>query len=143
MTSVNTELKNFSHSIGQNWYHLVLIPKYRYPVFKNEHQHKLCCEAIDIVCKRHSITLFAKEVMDDHVHLFVSCPPDCSIRKMAQLLKGGTSHYIRSMRPSLRKYKALWHRGFMYRSVGNVSAETVKKYIQNSNSWTGCQRKLI
>ena len=145
MNSANSpELKRFGHSIGQNWYHVVLIPKRRYPVFAQDHQRRLGVEAIEWICDRHSIEIFTKELMDDHVHLFVSCPPNFSIRKMIQIIKGGTSYYIRRKHPPLKKYKALWSKGFMYRSVGNVSAQIVDRYIRNSNQWTGSnQKKLI
>ena len=143
MNSENSSLKTFSHNLGQNWYHLVMIPRCRYAVFKSMYQHKLMCDAIDLICQRHKISLFAKEVMDDHVHLFVSCPPDFSIRKMIQIIKGGTSYYVRSAHPSLRKYPALWSRGCMYRSVGAVSAEVVKRYIANSNHWQEDQKTLL
>ena len=144
MNSVNSELKMFAHSVGQNWYHVVLIPKNRYPIFAQEHQRNLALEAIDWICANHKVDLFAKEVMDDHVHLFVSCPPDYSIRKLVQIIKGGSSYYIRNKQPSLKKYKALWSKGFMYRSVGAVSADKIKNYIKHSNQWIcSRQRKLI
>tara|TARA_Y100000310_G_C20131657_1_gene556123 strand:- start:80 stop:517 length:438 start_codon:yes stop_codon:yes gene_type:complete len=144
MSSGNsTELKRFAHSIGQNWYHVVLIPKGRYPVFAQGYQRSLANQSIDWICDRHNIDLFTKEVMEDHVHLFVSCPPDYSIRKLIQTIKGGTSYYIRKNHPPLKRYKALWSKGYMYRSVGNVTAKTVKKYIEESNNWVGgVQRKL-
>jgi len=133
MTSVSSEIKRFRHNVGQNWYHVVITTKYRYPVFEQDHQRDLVIEGIKLVCANHNIDLFTLEVMPDHVHLFVSCPPDHTIRKLVQLIKGGSSYYVRSNHPSLRKYKALWSRGSMYRSVGNVSAKIVKRYIENSN----------
>lgn len=137
MSSGNSvELKKFSHSVGQNWYHIVLIPRARYPVFRDEYQRGLAIKAIDWICFRHKLDLFAKEVMDDHVHLFISCPPDYSIRKLIRLVKGGTSFFIRRNHPALKKYPALWSKGAMYRSVGSVSAELVKTYIEQSNHWT-------
>jgi len=137
-------LKKFAHSIGQNWYHVVLIPKSRYPVFRQDYQRKLMMSAIEWVCKNHNINLFESEVMDDHVHLFISCPDNYSIRKLIQIIKGATSYYVRSKHPQLRRYKSLWSRGAMYRSVGNVSAEIVEKYIKSSNVWMDSfQRKLI
>lgn len=143
MNSVSSDIKRFSHSIGQNWYHVVLVPKARFPVFQWIETRKVADEAIEWVCKRHNIDLFTKEVMPDHVHLFVSCPPDYSIRKMFRILKGGSSYYIRKNYPSLKKYKHLWNRGTMYRSIGSVSAETVKYYIEKSNNWEKTkQRKL-
>jgi putative transposase len=135
MNSGSSTLNMFAHNIGQNWYHLVLIPKYRNPVFRQKHQHDLMEQAILWICKRHSIDLFAKEVMDDHVHLFVSCPPHFSVRRMIQTIKGGTSYYIRYKHPPLKYYKTFWSRGAMYRSVGAVNADVVKRYIGNSNHW--------
>jgi putative transposase len=115
MDSESFDLKNFSHNLGQNWYHVVLISKYRYPIFRQEHQRALALDALDWICKRHKIDLYTKEVMDDHVHLFVSCPPEYSIRKMIQLIKGGSSYFIRRNHPSLKRYEHLWSRGSMYR----------------------------
>jgi putative transposase len=143
MISESSELKRFAHSVGQNWYHVVLIPKSRYPVFAQEHQRDLAIKAIGWICSRHSIEIYAKEVMDDHVHLFISCPPDYSIRKLVQIIKGGTSYYIRSHHPSLKKYKAFWSKGFMYRSVGNVSAKIVERYIKFSNNWISSKQKKL
>jgi len=136
MSSVNSEIKRFAHSVGQNWYHIVIVPKGRFPVFQWKETKEVAEKAFDEVCQKHNIDLFTKEVMPDHVHLFVSCPPDYSIRKLFRILKGGSSFLIRKNYPSLKKYPHLWNRGTMYRSIGNVSAETVKHYIEKSNSWS-------
>ena len=144
MNSENSpELKRFTHSVGQNWYHIVITPKQRFPIFAQEYQRELAILAIEFVCKRHSIDLFEKEVMSDHVHLFVSCPPNYSIRRLVQLIKGGTSYYIRKNHPSLKRYKALWSKGCMYRSIGNVSAKIVKRYIKFSNQWSNTEQKKL
>ena len=138
MNSVNfMELKSFSHSKGQNWYHVIIIPRARCPIFKYELTKQLCEESLVKVCNHHKIDLFSFEVMPDHVHLFISCPPRKSILKMCAIIKGGTSYYIRSEMPSLRRYPRLWSRGVFYRSVGNVSATSIKNYIENSrgNQW--------
>ena len=137
MSSVSSELKSLSHSKGQNWYHVVLVPRARYPVFKYELTKKLCKEGIRQVFLKNKIDLFTYEVMPDHVHLFVSCPPRKSILHMCAIIKGGSSHYIREKMPSLQRYPRLWSRGIFYRSVGNVSAQAVRNYIDNSkgNQW--------
>jgi putative transposase len=143
MDSGNCSIKRFAHSVGQNWYHLVLVPKARCSVFKYELTKELAERAIEEVCTRHKIDLFAKEVMPDHVHLFVSCPPDYSVRRLFRIIKGGTSFCIRRDQPVLKKYKSLWNRGMMYRSIGSVSADTVKHYIQNSNSWSRTKQRTL
>ena len=136
MDSVNSDLKKFSHCIGQNWYHIVLIPKARFPLFHWPNKKHSADLAFEWICKRHNINLYAKEIMPDHVHLFVSCPPDYSIRRFIQVLKGGSSYYIRKRHPAIQKYKHLWSRGAMYRSIGSVSADKVKDYIEKSNNWS-------
>ena len=87
MSSVNSEIKRFAHNIGQNWYHVVLVTKARYPVFKWKEVKEIADQAFEWVCKRHNIDLFTKEVMPDHVHLFISCPPNYSIRKLFKIIK--------------------------------------------------------
>ena len=82
MDSGNYGLKSLSHSKGQNWYHLIIVPRARCPVFQYELTKKLCEEGIKQTCKNNKIDLFTYEVMPDHVHLFVSCPPRKSILKI-------------------------------------------------------------
>ena len=137
MNSDSFELKSLSHSKGQNWYHVILVPRARYPVFKYAATKKLCEEGLKWVCRNNKIDLFTFEVMPNHVHLFISCPPRKSILKVCAIIKGGSSYYIRDKMPTLRKYPRLWSKGVFYRSVGNVSAEAVRNHIDNSkgNQW--------
>lgn len=128
-------LDKFCHSLGQNWYHIVLVTQRRRRIFQWKITNSIAHNAIEYVCQRHKISIFTKEVMDNHVHLFVSCPPEFSIRKLVRILKGGTSHKIRSEYPSLKKFSRLWSKGYMYRSLGSVSADIVKRYIDTSNLW--------
>jgi len=143
MVSVNSEIKRFRHSLGQNWYHIVLVTKKRGKIFQWKETKEIAEKSFMWVCERHKIDIFSKEVMPDHVHLFVSCPPEISIRKLFQLLKGGSSYFIRTNYPSLKKYKHLWNRGTMYRSIGNVSAETIKHYIEKSNNWSKTKQTTL
>jgi len=133
--SKSDELNKFCHSVGQNWYHIVLVTKNRRRLFQWKETNAIANRAIELVCLKHNISIFTKEVMNDHVHLFVTCPPEFSIRKLMQVLKGGTSYEIRKNYPSLYKYKSIWSKGGMYRSLGSVSADIVRRYIDTSNIW--------
>jgi putative transposase len=134
--SKKKELDKFCHSVGQNWYHVVLVTQRRRRLFQWKETNFIANEAIDLVCKKHKISIFTKEVMNDHVHLFITCPPEFSNRKLLQVLKGGTSYEIRKNYPSLYKYDSIWSKGGMYRSLGSVSAEIVRRYIDTSNVWS-------
>lgn len=131
----DNSLDKFCHSLGQNWYHIVLVTYKRRRIFQWDITNTIAQEAIEFVCQRHQIEIFAKEVMDNHVHLFVNCPPRLSIRDLIRLIKGGTSFRIRKKYSSLQKFERTWTKGYMYRSLGSVSAEIVEIYINHSNVW--------
>ena len=133
--SKENDLHKFCHNVGQNWYHVVLVTQKRRRIFQWKETNAIAHGAIELVCRTHNISIFTKEVMNDHVHLFVTCPPEFSIRKLLQVLKGGTSYEIRKNYPSLKKFDSLWSKGCMYRSLGSVSADIVSKYIDTSNIW--------
>lgn len=40
--------------------------------------------------------------MEDHIYLFVDCPPDYGIRQLFRILKGETYFYIRKKSHSLK-----------------------------------------
>lgn len=74
----------------------------------------------------------------DHVHCFVSAPPKDSPAKIVGLLKGHSSRRIREKFPSLAKKtgkEQLWTSAYYVGTAGQVSAETIRRYI------TECQGK--
>jgi len=77
--------------------------------------------------------------MPDHIHLFVGFKPSFSVSEVEQRFKGISARRLFEMFPQLRKrlWKGhLWSRGKFVRSVGNVTADTIKHYIAKSQgSW--------
>jgi putative transposase len=117
-----------SYSIGQNMYHPEWCPKYRYNMFKQEENKKLCEEVLHEVAKPHNIEITKLSVMPDHIHTVVGIPPTMSVSKALQLLKGASSREIFKRRTYFRcRYPEghLWSPGKFYRSVGDADAETV------------------
>ena len=112
-------------------YHLVWIPKYRRRVLLGEVQvetKRLIAEC----CERQGLTLLAVETDEDHIHVFVSAPPRFSPALIANLLKGYSSRYLREKFPHLKKVcgkEHLWTSSYYVGTAGNVSAETIKRYI--------------
>lgn len=79
--------------------------------------------------------LHAIEVVEDHVHLFVEIHPSNSLSEVVQYLKGGSSYRLFKLHPELKnRYWSgnLWSGGKFFRSVGNVTADTIKHYIKES-----------
>jgi putative transposase len=68
-------------------------------------------------------------LMPDHVHLFVRCKPSQAIVRQ---FKGYSSYRIRQAYPKYRmKYKHFWAPGYYVETIGHISEETIKKYIDN------------
>ncbi len=134
------ELKSINHGYGQNTYHLVFVPKYRWPVFNNEAVKLECKKAFYSTASRYGFNIHCLQIMDDHVHLFVDFKPNYSVSKVVQLFKGYSAHQILTNSTWVRKwYKRghFWSAGKFFRSVGNVTADTIQNYIEQSQgSWS-------
>ena len=129
------ELCSFSHGYGQITYHIVLVPKYRFKIFYNKRVKKDCESIFKNICAEKGYRIHAMEVVEDHVHLFLEFHPSTSLSKVIQHLKGGCSHRLFKLHPELReKYRggSLWSSGKFYRSIGNVTADTIRHYINDS-----------
>ena len=68
--------------------------------------------------------------------MFVSIPPQVTISRLMQWLKGKTAHHLMAEFPHIKKQfwgRHLWGRGYFCCSSGNVTDEMVKEYIANQN----------
>lgn len=74
-------------------------------------------------------SVIALEVMPDHVHLFLSCHPSLAPDQIMFRIKGYSSRVLRQEFPHLLKMQSLWTRSYFVSTAGNVSSETVKRYI--------------
>ena len=127
------KLARSSHAVGQNCFHLIWCPKYRYPVFRFSKMQKECEDAIYFIADKYKMTVHNLCVEKDHLHVFIELPATISVSKSFQLLKGGTSYILRKNNPWMRKYKALWSIGKFYRSVGAVTDKAIGAYISDSH----------
>jgi putative transposase len=128
-------LESFSHGYGQCAFHIVLVPKYRHRIFVDL-GIKSCCErALRETASRIGCQVYALQVGADHVHIFIGLHPDCSVSEMICLLKCNSARRLFLEHPELKSklWKGhLWSRGKFYRSIGQVNAETIKRYIEQS-----------
>ena len=143
------ETTNFAHSVGQNSYHLVWKPKYSFPVFQFKNLREDCEAILLSIAKQWGFEVYELKVMPDHVHFFIECPPTIPVSKALQVFKGGSAYQLFKKHPSLRKYNNFrsghfWSPGKFFRSVGNVTAETIQHYIAESNNgWNFYKQKKV
>lgn len=114
-------------------YHIVWTTKYRYKVLEN----KIAERARQIIrqgCNSMNVTIIKGSIGKEHVHLLVSVPPSLSVSKLVQQLKGKTSRTLQMEFKNLRKRywgQHLWSTGYFCRSVGTVTRDIIKEYIEN------------
>jgi len=117
-------------------YNLVWIPRYRKRVLVGPVEARLK-ELLAEIATQYGFEILAVEVMSDHVYLFVSAPPKFSSAEIVRLFKGITSCKLTKEFESLRRqywggHATLWAEGYYVGTAGHVSAETIKRYIEES-----------
>lgn len=129
------QLKSTRHARYQSGHHLVWIPFKRRKIFRTPLIIDAAKRYITEAAENNDIEMIAIEVdrkLMDHVHVFVSFPPRLSASQVVNILKGYSSRKLREEFPWLKQLseKQLWARSFYWGTCGNVSAQTVQRYIE-------------
>lgn len=123
------KVRRFSGGVYDLGMHLVWCPKYRRPVLTGPVAERLD-ELLRAKAEEKGWEIVALEVMPDHVHLFVKHDPKSSASYVANQFKGPASRTLRQEFPHLRsRLPTLWSSSYFAASVGAVSQETVRRYI--------------
>ena len=134
ISNTSKEYKSDGTFIYSCQYHVIFTPKYRRRVL-TEPIAKRLKEIIEAKQKEYFFQIIELEVMEDHVHLLLDVNPKIGIYKTVCQLKGVTSHLLREEFPELKKkLPSLWTRSKFISTVGSVSLEVVKKYIENQKN---------
>jgi len=112
-------------------YHVIFCSKYRRKVLQDsidERFKQLILEKQE----QYKYTVLEMEVMPDHVHLLLdTCPAD-NINQIVGKIKGYTANVLRKEFSSLvSRIPSLWTRSRFISTVGSVSLEVVKQYIES------------
>lgn len=126
------EYQSSAHAKYDIKYHIVWITKYRYKVLTHDVGERLKMLLIQ-GCQSRGITIVGGHIGVDHVHMLLSCPPSLSPAKVVQYLKGRSSKLLQDEYPKLKKRywgQHLWGRGYFCATVGSVTEEMIKEYIE-------------
>ena len=85
------------------------------------------------ICEANTWTIGALNIQQDHVHLFLSAPPSVAPSQITHTLKGTTAHKVFQRFPEVKRQLrggACWSRSYYVGRVGNMSVDTVLKYIE-------------
>jgi putative transposase len=115
---------------------VVWVTKYRYPILGGDVGER-CRELLREISRSHEMTIYAGAINRDHVHMLIGIPPQLSVSRAVQFLKGKSSHKLLSEFASLRRRywgQHLWGRGYWVASSGNVTDEVWKRAISRTSS---------
>ena len=130
------EYNKSSHAVYDIKYHIIWVTKYRYKVLGGMMSKRLR-ELIRQGCEARGITILSGNIGKDHIHMLISCPPSLAPSKIVQYLKGRSSRLMQEEFQELKKRywgQHLWSRGYFCASVGNVTEETIKQYIEKQEA---------
>ena len=123
------------HTVHDIKYHFVWVTKYRKPILKGD--VAVCVrEFVRRICMEQDVTIIRGHVSHDHVHLFVSVPPQLSPASLMQSIKGKSSRFMFLEHPFLEKQlwgQHLWARGYFCASSGTVTDDVIKEYIERQD----------
>ncbi len=83
--------------------------------------------------------MISKEIQPDHIHLFLTIPPAIAVADAVKILKGVTARRLFQRFPQLKKRLwggHLWSPSYYVGTAGNVSAGTIRRYIERSEHVT-------
>ena len=127
-------MDDYTHKSGivyKNQFHIIWTPKYRRPVLVDGVDARLKDLLYEIAAEQ-DIAIKALEIMPDHVHIFIEFDPRKVLHKIIKDMKGRTSKVLRQEFPWLRsRIPSLWTRSYFSCSVGHVSEDTVRRYIED------------
>ena len=123
--------KSTSKLVYSCQYHVIFCPKYRRKVLVPPIDARLK-ELILEKQEEYGYIVLDMEVMPDHVHLLLDVNPIIGINKIVGQIKGWTSNRIRTEYPFMKKrLPSLWTRSRFISTVGAVTLEVVKQYIND------------
>lgn len=125
--------------VYQTAYHVVWCPKDRRDLLEGDVAGALD-GLIDGICAERGWPVVSKEIQPDHVHLFLTIPPAVAVADAVKVLKGTTARRLFAQFPDLKdrlRRGALWSPSYYVGTAGNVSAETIQRYIERTEHVQG------
>ncbi len=127
---------DYTHKEGivyKNQFYIIFCSKYRRKVLLNGVDERLK-EIIFQIAKEKDIEVKTLKIMPNNVHIFIEFDPRLTLHKIIKEFKRVSAGILREEFPYLKsKLPSLWTKNYFSCSVGVVSEETIKKYIENQS----------
>ena len=129
---MKSRFKKLSHTLYECKYHIVMCPKYRHRIFKDEIAEYAKQQLYSLCRQKDLVELLELNVLVDHIHLVVSIPPKYSVSAIMGYLKGKLSIRLFQKYERLGKRywgQHLWSRGYCVSTVG-LDEDKIRKYVK-------------
>ena len=114
-------------------YHIVWSVKYRQEIIRGDIEKSLK-EILYYIALEKGFCIKEIELMPDHVHVFVTAKPKVSPSYIYKMLKGisGRRLFIKHSAIKKKLWKGhIWNPSTYIETIGHISEDIVKKYIQD------------
>lgn len=121
------------HSVFLLQYHMIFVIKYRKKVIDNEIAIRLR-EIFEYIGENYKIEIIEFNHDEDHLHVLFEAEPKSELTKFINAYKSASSRLIKKEFPRLREKlwkEAFWSRSFFLATIGGVTIETLKQYVEN------------
>ena len=116
-------------------YHIILVCKYRKQLLVGAFEYDMK-KIMRHISEMSDFDIEVMETDKDHLHMMVRSEPKLSplqiVRRLKQMsISAVWKKYRDFLRHNFYKEHTFWTDGYFVSSIGNVSQETIKKYIEN------------
>ena len=123
-----------SHSAFDCRYHLIWTTKFRSRLLTREHERLECARLLRRIGYDYGMQVYAVEVDEDHVHMYVQIPPQRSVGAAVRIFKSVSSRKMFTRFPYLKRKMwsgYFWSAGYVVKTLGEaVTAKVLKKYLE-------------
>ena len=128
-TNQQLEYQRDEHRIHLIVYHLIWCPRRRKSILVGKIKER-CQHLLEEKCKDQGWLILSLAIAPDHIHVCVRVWPANSAADVVKQLKGVTSFHLRKEFSEVTsKLPSLWTRSYFASTAGNVSKETIQRYI--------------
>jgi putative transposase len=109
------------------YYHVVFSTKNREPWLTDKIQERLW-QYLGGIARDNGMKALEAGGIADHVHILLLMPASMSVAKAVQLIKGGSSHWMKETFPSMAAFA--WQDGYGAFTVSESQLDGIRDYIQ-------------
>ena len=131
---LNKNYKSKNHSKFILTYHIIFVCKYRKKLLikYGEDVKQIMYD----ISKKYDFDIKEMEVDKDHIHMMISSVPKISPLQIVRVLKQQSTiqmwrRYASELKKQYWKENTFWTDEYFCSTIGEVSSETLKHYIQN------------